>query len=1499
MFELVYTAGAAWLAVILAYRYAARIPLWSLPVGGVAVALGFIALYPWISSFFSLRPLQDLQAFEQSRLCIQNTIGAVATHVSFAADVIFTVAAILALFTLGLSYAIATLVVEALIDAVATFTNGMLVYLGFAESILGTLAMVVRLAPAFSALAAPLLATFVPDRRGAAAAAVVAALPIALTAPFMLAPPLEPLQCTLAEQPIFKKSADVLLSSNAPLLWVFNGTALLSDRPVANITAVYGAAKEVRARIPAGNYSVYAVWSFVVVFAKNYTMTSSPITYTGVSIANHTAYLPDLSILFMVNASLPYQYIDGWTFAVNERPNATEREGEQVVYEYYIKYYCHGYASDCPGVSKSVSALGQIAGVEVVVIEATNMDYSYSTSISNVTQIDERTWEAICTIGKIPGGNCLPYSRTNASYAYVVAWSTPVYECDGNGTCWEVPADHNFAAKILFKARYTPPPLLAGMKYNEYTTYGITKRLFGNMSLLQIVLMAFNPTALAARFAANLANYFFFEPLGWITGKLIPYLIALIFAQVAVLGGVAGIALLLGSGGVYLRWLSPDILAKWRWGYDPIRTTMSAGIRVTKTLGRGSGVMQPTATEAAREVVRDVVKEAAKHASMRLLATAAALRAAYTIYYGEWYFWPAYLAGAGILYRHFRKTDFTMSRLQAAARAAFHTFIPAGHELAQRIDSFIYWARMAAHLRADAFAALAARELHKAYQENLELTGSRLLAAELTYYYLRPVSATEAAYYIMFVRWSHELKDVKYFYPLLSELSRKTGSAEEELARRWLSLYGYDYDRLREALRRLGLDPTPQTVVMLPKLKDFSEAAAQRLLEAGEYKLAAAFAWTEAVRRFEEKYGVRLEDLGNNSEAAWRRYVAAVLREEWEPLRRGLPSIAEYAQAEEALRWFAESVVLQGGRPHLKMGDLLVPLDKAVLAYPDVHERLYSLVEGIIPEEVFYAAVSKPETALALYQIASELPPLEGLAERWAKLGDPDKMVEEAEKLVELGRHDLAARLRDAAELAAAARAAHALSLPAEPSPRDLAELAHMGLTEEQAKFVLERYGSYAADWLRDAEPLAEGEEPSRLAEHLARALFYREDAEAAARELEEVLGWRPTEEQVRAVAELYLKEELNAASLDHEALAEKFAEHIERRGWAEVPPEVADFVEGYKLVPAGESYIALREDYAEAVERALREVKEAGAAVVEDPVVAMALARMGYELEPYALGKWVAHEAPRAEEAAKPQYAEEARELPQVKEVERYMIEAAAERPAAEAGGFPQVGQHMVEAATEEPVAEAERRAAEAEEGGVEPPHAAGEAALSWTAEESAGAGGQPERGAEEWEQAGPRPLEEVRAVWTPDESKVMRIAEKLMELAAEQGVFMPEEEAKRWAREHGADALNAWAEEHAGEKYGEWARKYVEEAGWKALETLRHYEEAEREAARIGVDLPREELLKLAEKYGEEAAERLKDYAAEKIAKELKADFGEVRELIDRYGVDEALRRLREGRK
>ncbi|MEM0468411.1 MAG: hypothetical protein QXT27_04370, partial [Pyrobaculum sp.] len=287
--SLVYTAGAVWLATLLAYYLLSRRPLYAMPVGGLAVALAFITLYPWVLGWHNQKALLDLRVFEISRQCIVSTVGATASHVSFAAEVILTAASVFAIFTLGLSVAIASILVDAIIDAFNTLIQGITSYLGYAESVLGLLASVTAMLPAFTALGAPLVATFLPDRRGAAVAAAVASIPVVASVPFLLTPPLQPLQCT-AEAVIYQHNAAVQVSSNAPLLWLFQGNATQGY----NVTVVYGALTSGKLYLPAGNYTVTTIWSFIPFPAGRVEAKAVNATIANVTLANRTAYLPDI-----------------------------------------------------------------------------------------------------------------------------------------------------------------------------------------------------------------------------------------------------------------------------------------------------------------------------------------------------------------------------------------------------------------------------------------------------------------------------------------------------------------------------------------------------------------------------------------------------------------------------------------------------------------------------------------------------------------------------------------------------------------------------------------------------------------------------------------------------------------------------------------------------------------------------------------------------------------------------------------------------------------------------------------------------------------------------------------------------------------------------------------------------------------------------------------------------------------------------------------------------
>ncbi|MEM0464945.1 hypothetical protein, partial [Pyrobaculum sp.] len=165
-----------------------------------------------------------------------------------------------------------------------------------------------------------------------------------------------------------------------------------------------------------------------------------------------------------------------------------------------------------------------------------------------------------------------------------------------------------------------------------------------------------------------------------------------------------------------------------------------------------------------------------------------------------------------------------------------------------------------------------------------------------------------------------------------------------------------------------------------------------------------------------------------------------------------------------------------------------------------------------------------------------------------------------------------------------------------------------------------------------------------------------------------------------------------------------------------------------------------------------------------------------------------------------------------------------------------------------------------------------------------------------EAWERWGDFGREYVERVG-PRGLEALERAEALQRLAAEYGASLALEDAVRYVEEHGASAVNAWAEDYAAERYGEWARGYVAERGWKALETLRHYETAEEEARRLGIEMDREALLKIAERWGEEAPDRVVEIAAQRVAREygLRGLEDEIAEDIRSYGLEAVLEKAK----
>ncbi len=1421
-YSLVYAAGAVWLSVLLVYYLLSRRPLYAMPVGGLAVALAFIVLYPWVMGWANDKAFRDLAVFEQSRQCILDTVGTAAVHVSFATDVITTAGAVLGLFTLGISTAVASIIADAIISAFASLVHAIVAYLSYAESILGTAVAAVNLAPSFAALAAPLLATLMPDRRGAAVAAAVASAPVVLGAAFLLTPPLTPYDACHTGKTNMALNSAVYAKADGPITLVFEGISYGGW----NVTIVYSPVVEGKLYIPAGNYTAYAIWSFIPIPLGEVRAPPREAAVANVTIANRTASLPDIPSTANLSISIT-RYVDEWTFASDKRPDRQSYEGIYKTYTYVINYSCYGTSAECPGFSLVYSALGQIVRVVIRVYESQNVYYSTDTSVTNATAISEELWEQICHIGEVPFGYCPGYRQPTRGEA--VASITPVveYECTYyvNGTCQQYEErrlERRFRAEVVFYAWPLSAPRLAGILHDGERTYDW---------VVGLLALAFPPFGLAGAIAK-----YFGGMIAWLTTALIPYLLSLIYAEIAVVLGIGGVLALIGAGNVFWQWLHVNLIAKMRWGFDPIRTPLRLIRTTARYMGRGESPLTSVTVQTTKEVVKEVVKEPVKKASMAWFGVAAAVRGWEMLYYGDAWLWPAYGAQAAALYRHLRSTDFTLTRREALARSLFYTLTPAGHVYARRLDAYIYWLQSAAYLRADAFAALAAKQFREAYLHNLELTGSRRLAVELTLAFRRPATATDAAFYVL----GHlGPKPRKYLTPVVEELARRLGITPEEAARRWMAVYGYDYDRVREALSKLGIELSPQGVISLPLYKEASEYIASRLIAMGEYGLAAAFKWTDAVREFEARYA-SLDALARGDAEAWRRYVVAVARE-WEPLRvETRPS--DVVEAVDALRWIASRLVYRGGEYHLDYGGLM-PLEKAAMAYPEVWEKITTLVGGILPEDLVMRALSKPETAYAIYALAQEEPKVEALVRLYSKR-EPWELVEEAARLQRLGRADLAAVLGDAAELAAAARMAQAL--PFEPSldVYDIARAMALGLTEEQARYVLERYGSPALQWLEDARVPREGEEPSRLVDYLLTSYYAREDLERAAAELEEILGWKPSPEQVEAVRDLYVKveyPELARAFEEREAAIRELAERLEKYGWAEAPGYVD--VAGYETIQVADGYIIAKPELAERYRRAVEELEEKGEIQVDDWFVAYALHRAGYQVEPADRGLWTAR-----------------------METDRELSVAPAEAELASVTSSAAIG-------------------------GVGEAHGAGEAEAVEAASAVLRAAAE-----EAWERWGDFGREYVERVG-PRGLEALERAESLQRLAAEYGASLALEDAVRYVEQYGPSAANAWAEDYAAGRYGEWARGYVSERGWKALETLQHYEAAEEEARRLGIEMDREALLKIAERWGEEAPDRVVEIAAQRVAREygLRGLEDEIAKDIRSYGLEAVLEKAK----
>ncbi|MGB9705226.1 MAG: hypothetical protein ACPL3C_07240, partial [Pyrobaculum sp.] len=800
---LVYTAGAVVVLATVAYRIYRREELTRLNILGAVLPAIILLTYASLYATWYLPGVKklesDLAALKAGQEHILNALAQTAAHASFTVSVITTAANIL---LPGAGSIIAWIVANSIVDAVEELMSAAAYYLGLLYGAVSVLSAAVTAAQWFAPIFAPLGAVAIKNYRVQAVSAYAAAVPLLLLIAVQLAPPLEPPQITVVERHPALLEGVLNYTANAPVVAVFT-------RPYTYYEA-YGYNKTVNTTmtvfytlhppngtltLPNGTYSAYVIWGFVN-FSKGVITVnpSRPYALNATSQYNRTAYITALAANGIFDASIPYKWVYEWTIAASEPP----KEYGITAAKWIVEYSCYGYASDCPPLSKTIRMLGQITNVRYEIVEQEYADVSVSVNVYTPPNVVEReAWERLCAasvstavlkrLGVPAAAGCPNYRTPKAAEVSVVIRPTPKYVQIGNTTV-EVQTEHKAKVVVIAEYVYTPAPII----------YGV---VIGNRSLAQTVeAIALLPFGLGLDYLYKTT----LEPLLWIPTKALPWLAALVYSIVTVLGGVAGVLLVAGVGAPLLRFLGLELMARAQFRGSAL-TGLPWALARRAALGAGASQAagaQQAVNEPVREAVRQVVPSVQQGARMWLLYLASVARAGEML----WRFDPIRLAavagGQAYVYKWLR--DHTlMGRLEAWAKAWHYVMTPSGVPAAEAVNRALYYAWAATHLRVDVFAAALGRHLYNVYREVYDLTGSRLLAALWTGFYGRaPQLNAEVALFAMAVGVRPERYfpfDVEWASREIlktPELARQLGitkaeEAERVLVEKWLSWFGY------------------------------------------------------------------------------------------------------------------------------------------------------------------------------------------------------------------------------------------------------------------------------------------------------------------------------------------------------------------------------------------------------------------------------------------------------------------------------------------------------------------------------------------------------------------------------------------------------------------------------------------------------------------------------------------------------------------------------------
>jgi hypothetical protein len=991
--DVLYTAAAAWILASVLYRIFKREPVWRVNILGAVLILVIMALYMTYAKIYaapaSVQISKDLETLEEARETFEKYFAQTAAHTAVAASSVITAAVVLAPFTLGLSVAVLLALIDLAIDVVNELMSMVASYLGFAYAVVSVLAPLVRMVEIFPAVFTPIAAAAVPNKRTIAVAAYVAAVPLLLSAAVATAPGLAPMSGLLPiEEEKFAQPVSVRIETNAPIVVEFkapyiyyNGTHWVNSSqwwwytvppPGGNVTLTNGTWTLTRYIYMWVEYPVGITFTL-----QNGTFALGTVNFTSVN-ATYFYPLPNRTITIYV----PYKWRDEWSAAASLKPDSIgPASGGRMNATWVFKYECYGTVSQCPGTRWDLDGLAaEYRDLTVKVLDTEYAEVSYSKSAVTAA-MGEKDWKKICNATESAvlsafGTSCSGWHPTKQWSASIDVSSQPQIECRtvGNETrCEEVETWHRATVAVSLLYVPAPTPAVAGFQRGKHSTGDVADTIFGYAfyALSSIFPLGRGFAPLAAKFV---------EPFAWIWTSLIPWALRLVYTLIAVTAGAAGLLIIVGAGAPVLKILGLSQFFQLKLRAGSVETTVlqlaSKGLAVA---GKGGAAVAGGATAAATaEAVKNVTASWIHYAQMWALYASSALR--WTAWL--WKFDPIrLLAALGLSGYVGSKLDLKIlitaphPRLQPAANAAaklveymlrqlkgMHLVMHHGSPLTPEAQAAatsakaLDWLWAVTHLRIDWFVAKAvARTFHAAYH----LSGGDVKLAAL-WTVLMHVPPRHVGDLMAFaVEFGIKTKPLPVHPADLAEGFKRLGYlyTQEQAAARYLTHFGYDYLRLKQAWESYADWFTRNTDILRPELFTYLPAnsfarsvianfAVERLRE-GDPRALYLSPIPEFRRLAAEQLGIKITPEGD-------------VKPIWNMWLKGAAKAAERGDVEAALR-------LAPGPMGQKL-QLYEPLQ----IDSSGTDRLRDVMERIVEKAARAAGVDRDATAAGIWKMLED-----------------------------------------------------------------------------------------------------------------------------------------------------------------------------------------------------------------------------------------------------------------------------------------------------------------------------------------------------------------------------------------------------------------------------------------------------------------------------------------------------------------------------------------------